>query len=70
MKIDQCEVGLTVKIDFPDNPVIHGEIGTIVAIPERDEIVIQLNRMKPEYNNYEDTRTGFVTVSSDNISVI
>ena len=70
MTSDDCFVGVRVRINWPDNPVLHGETGTVVERTASDEALVSFDRMKPEFSNYDDTRTGRVTVCPEQLEVV
>lgn len=67
MDNELCEVGMRVRIDLPSNSLLNNETGVVVDRPESDEALVKFDRMKPEFDHWDDTRTGCVTVCPENL---
>lgn len=70
MSPEECSIGQKVRIDTPDNSVLDGETGTICEINDWLEIEVRVDVYKAKFDDYEDTRRGYVTLNPWELELI
>ena len=67
---EDCEIGMRVRFYTPNNPLIHGETGIVVARPDREEALVRFEVYKDKYDAYADTRTGCITIDPTSLAEV
>lgn len=67
MNSDECMIGSRVVINQPWNTLLHGATGTVVSRDSSDEAQVRFDVYREEFDQYEDTRSGSVTVDPANL---
>lgn len=62
MKYEECFIGQHVRINLPGNPTLHNETGIVCSRDEMDEAGVRFDVYKPKFDQYGDTRRGYVTL--------
>lgn len=70
MKGEECAVGRRVRINMPLNPTLNGETGVICNTDGQSEVSVRFDKYKKKFDNFDDTRCGFVTVEPWELELI
>lgn len=64
MRSEDCLIGTRVRFT---TGLFKDETGVVVAREASDEALVRFDIYRPEYDHYDDTRTGAVTVDPNNL---
>jgi hypothetical protein len=70
MSPEECSIGQKVRINTPDNPVLHDETGTICEINDWDEVGVRFDVYKAKFDDFEDSRRGYVMLNPWELELI
>jgi hypothetical protein len=70
MKPEECSRGLKVRINTPDNSVLHGETGTICEINDYDDVGVRFDVYKAKFDDFDDARRGYVHLTPWELELI
>jgi len=71
MKNENCLVGTKVKINHKQwDPLLHGLTGTVIERDTAFEALVRLDTYLPEFDGYEDLRSGCVTLNPEDLEVV
>ena len=64
MTSEDFEFNQRVQINWPSNPVLHGEYAIVIGYEEDDCLKLRFETYKDKFDAYEDTITGSVCVEA------
>ena len=71
MKAKPIRIGAKVRINWLLNEVLYNETGTIIDFDHlNDEVTIQLDRITPAMQRFDDAKTGVVNVDPCHVVVL